>query len=186
MGKSLYRKISFLSERDTLRLISEPVKGVVDYPKGIPERIYRLIAGQPFYTQVMCQNLVDRLNEAQRNKVYQEDLDYVVRELADNPLPQMVYFWDGLKSEQKIVLSFLGEALDDSDKYASAIELAKFAEEQGIDLEMDVSEIEGILDNLFVRDVLERERAVEGKYEYRFRVDLLRVWIRQAHSVWQR
>jgi ligand-binding sensor domain-containing protein len=52
IGKSLYRRISFLSERDALRLITEPVKDQVVYPRGIPERITRLTAGQPFYTQV--------------------------------------------------------------------------------------------------------------------------------------
>jgi len=34
-------------------------------------------------------------------------------------------------------------------------------------------------------EILERERAGEGEYEYRFRVDLFRLWVRQAHSVWQ-
>ena len=49
----------------------------------------------------------------------------------------------------------------------------------------DLSEMESVLDELFVRDVLERERVSEGQYEYRFKVDLLRTWIRQAHSIWQ-
>ena len=69
IGKSLYRRISFLSEQDALRLIMEPVQDLVVYPRGIPERIVRLTAGQPFYTQVMCQNMIDRLNEVERNRV---------------------------------------------------------------------------------------------------------------------
>ena len=124
-------------------------------------------------------------SEVGRNKVYPGDLDEVVVELADNPLPQMLYFWDDLKGEQKTALSVLGEVLADASGYASAAELNDFSQANGIGLEMDVSEMERVLDGLFVRDVLERERVGEGQYAYRFRVDLLRLWIRQAHSVWQ-
>nr|MBC8234693.1 hypothetical protein [bacterium] len=85
MGKSLYRRISFLSERDALRLITEPVREQVVYPRGIPKSIVRLTAGQPFYTQVICQNLVDRLNESRRNRVRKGEVEVVVQELVDNP-----------------------------------------------------------------------------------------------------
>ncbi|MEJ2721970.1 MAG: hypothetical protein P8181_12655, partial [bacterium] len=66
LGKALHRRISFLSRSDTLRLITEPLKDVVRYAEGLPESIYSLTAGQPFYTQVLCQTLVDYLNEVRR------------------------------------------------------------------------------------------------------------------------
>ncbi|MFC1714044.1 two-component regulator propeller domain-containing protein [Candidatus Poribacteria bacterium] len=185
IGKSLYRRISFLSERDALRLIAEPVADRVIYPRGIPERIFRLTAGQPFYTQVVCQNMMDRLNEVGRNRVRQEDVEAVAQELADNPLPQMIYFWDGLERNQKGALSLLGEMLEDSNRYASAQTLINFAQEQNLELDFELSDLEGVLGNLFTNEVLERERAGEGQYEYRFRADLFRLWVRQAHSVWQ-
>ena len=155
------------------------------YPRGIPERIIRLTAGQPFYTQVVCQNLMDRLNEVERNRVRQGDIDAVAQELSDNPLPQMIYFWDGLGQDQQSALSRVGEVLEGFDRYASAQMLVKLAQEQNLGLSLELSDLERILDDLFVREVLERERAGEGQYEYRFRVDLFRLWVRQAHSVWQ-
>ena len=185
IGKSLYRHISFLSERDALRLITEPVADQVIYPRGIPERIVRLTAGQPFYTQVVCQNMMDRLNEVERNRVRQEDVDAVAQELADNPLPQMIYFWDGLAQEQKDALSLLGEVLEDSNGYASAQALINFTQEQNLKLGFELSVLERVLNDVFVSEILERERAGEGQYEYRFRVDLFRLWTRQAHSVWE-
>jgi hypothetical protein len=59
-----------------------------------------------------------------------------------------------------------------------------FGKEQNLELELESSDLERILDDLFVNEVLERERAGEGQYEYRFRADLFRLWVRQAHSVW--
>jgi len=185
IGKSIYRKISFLSELDTMRLIKEPVKGSVVYPKGIPERIYRLTSGQPFYTQVVCQSLVDRLNAEQRNRVMQDDIDAVSQELAENPLPQMIYFWDGLERNQRIALSLLGEVLGDSIRYVSAKAMLGFATEHDLDFGIELTEMERMLDDLFTHDVLERERVGDGNYEYRFRVDLFRIWIRQSQSIWQ-
>ena len=67
-AKSVYRVVSFLSKGDTHRLIKEPVKDLVTYDEAIVERIYRLTAGQPFYTQVVCQNIIDHLNEKQKNQ----------------------------------------------------------------------------------------------------------------------
>ena len=135
---------------------------------------------------VACQNLMDRLNAVQRNRVRQEDIDAVAQELVDNPLPQMIYFWDAFKSGQQSILSLLGEVLEDSNQYSSAQMLLSFGQEQNLSLELEESDVERMLDNLFVNEVLERERAGEGRYEYRFRADLFRLWVRQAHSVWQR
>ena len=112
-------------------------------------------------------------------------VDAAAQELADNPLPQMIYFWDELETEQQSALSLLGEVLEDSDRYTSARMLLDFAQEQNLGLELGLSKLERVLDDLFVNEVLERERAGKGQYEYRFRVDLFRLWVRQAHSVWQ-
>jgi len=158
-----------------MRLIKEPVKGIVAYPKGIPDRIYRLTSGQPFYTQVVCQNMVDRLNAEHRNRVMQDDISAVSQELADNPLPQMIYFWDDLKHEQRIVLSLLGEVLADPIRYASAKAMLGFAGEHDLDVGVNPGDMELVLDELFRHDILGRERVGDGNYEYRFRVDLLRI-----------
>jgi AAA+ ATPase superfamily predicted ATPase len=64
LGKSVYRKISYLSRNDTFRLISEPLRDSVSYTEEVMEAIYRLTGGQPFYTQVICQNMTDLLIEA--------------------------------------------------------------------------------------------------------------------------
>lgn len=86
---------------------------------------------------------------------------------------------------QQSVLSLLGEALEDSNRYASARMLLDFGREQNLEMELKLSDLERVLDDLFVNKLLERERGGERQYEYRFRADLFRRWVRQAHSVWQ-
>ena len=97
--------------------------------------------------------------------------------MADNPLPQMIYFWDGLEEEHQGVLSLLGEVLVDANGYASAQTLLKFTQEQNLAAESELPDLERILNHLFINEVLERERAGEGQYEYRFR------WMCQAFCV---
>ena len=91
LGKSVYRKISYLSRQDTARLITEPLHETVKYAKGVVEEIYRLTGGQPFYTQVICQNLIDLLIDEERFTGTLEDLEKVVfakaTEGEDSDLP---------------------------------------------------------------------------------------------------
>ena len=84
------------------------------------------------------------------------------------------------------MLSLLAEVLADENSYGSAQMLLEFVQEQGVTWELELPEMERVLDTLFVRDLLERDRVGEGQSEYRFRVDLFRHWVRLAHSVWQR
>ncbi|KAF0205893.1 MAG: putative periplasmic ligand-binding sensor domain-containing protein, partial [bacterium] len=50
LRRSLFRKVSFLSERDSKRLITEPVKDKLVFGRGVENAIYRLTSGHPFYT----------------------------------------------------------------------------------------------------------------------------------------
>ena len=52
-----------------MRLMNDPVAGVVHYDEGVTDRIYELTAGQPFYSQVFCQALVDHLYQYLHGRV---------------------------------------------------------------------------------------------------------------------
>jgi hypothetical protein len=182
LRRSFFRKVSFLSPNDAQRLVTEPVDGRVVYGRTVVDRIVRLTAGQPFYTQVVCQNVVDFLNEHEQNALGSRDLDRVVAEIVDHPLPQMIYSWEALSPDEKVVLSLLAESLaGDGSTWVSAADLAALVDR--IDAPVDLSEntIHLTLEELFRSEILEKN-AFE---EYRFRIDLLSLWIRRSHSIWQ-
>jgi len=110
LSKSIYRKISYLSRNDTCRLIADPLHEYIEYPEDILFMIYRLTGGQPFYTQVICQNLVDILMEEERNDPASDDLKRVIKDIVANPLPQMIYSWNNLSDWTRLILSALGGA----------------------------------------------------------------------------
>jgi ligand-binding sensor domain-containing protein len=181
LRRSLFRKIGFLSEKDTERLITEPVAGRVVYGRGVVSRIYRLTAGQPFYTQVICQNVVDHLNERRQNWVTMSDLSSVVEDILDNPLPQMIYAWEGLSDDEKLVLSLLAEALPDGESYAGAAALRASVKTNNYPVNLSENTIRLTLEEMFRRDMLDKD-AADG---FRFKMDLFRLWIRRSHSIWQ-
>jgi hypothetical protein len=181
LAKSLYRKISYLTPRDTERLICEPVQGLVDYDPAAVSRICRLTSGQPFYTQVICQNLIDHLNEVKRRTIMLDDVPVIVDGIVDNPLPQMIYFWDSLAAEEKVALSLLAEALNDEAAWGRADQLLGDAAEKGVPVATDVAALQFALERLFEKEVL----AKSANRAFQYRVDLLRHWIGRTHSIWQ-
>ena len=181
LRRSLFRKVGFLSENDTTRLISDPVTGRVVYGRGVVEVIYRLTAGQPFYTQMICQNLVDHMNEHRQNWVTVADLKQVIAEIVDNPLPQMIYTWDALSDDEKIVLSLAGEILADGMAFATARQLRASVQTNEYPVHLSENTIRLTLEEMFRRELLEKDPS-EG---FRIKIDLLRLWIRRSHSIWQ-
>jgi len=181
LRRSLFRKIGFLSENDSLRLITEPLQGRVVYGRGVVDVIYRLTAGQPFYTQVICQNMVDYLNEHEQNWVTLADLTHVIADIIDNPLPQMIYTWDVLSDDEKLALSLLAEMMPDGNDYATAHELRASVKANDYPVNLSEITIRLTLEEMFRRELLEKD-AEDG---FRFKIDLFRLWIRRSHSIWQ-
>ncbi|MGA9768229.1 MAG: two-component regulator propeller domain-containing protein [Blastocatellia bacterium] len=181
LRRSLYRKVGFLSENDTVRLITDPVEGKVVYGRGVINVMYRLTAGQPFYTQVLCQNSVDYMNEHEQNWLTLADLTCVIADIIDNPLPQMIYAWDGLSDDEKLALSLLAETLPDAMAHATAYTLRESVKWNNYPVNLSETTIRLTLEEMFRRELLEKN-ATDG---FRFKIDLFRLWIRRSHSIWQ-
>ncbi|HEY3215566.1 MAG TPA: PEGA domain-containing protein, partial [Candidatus Eisenbacteria bacterium] len=184
LGATLPRSISFLEREDALNLVRKPVEGRVQYQDGVPEAICRLTAGQPFYTQAVCQSLVDHLNEQRTHQATLEALETVADGLVNNPLPQMIFLWDGLERDEKLVLALLAECLADEDAHAGVDQMMRVLRQREYPLELSKARAATMLEKLFRSEMLlRRDRAT--LHEYAFRMDLWRLWIRRMHSVWQ-
>ncbi len=181
LRRSLFRKVSFLTKNDTLRLVTEPVENRVVYGRGVLDAICRLTAGQPFYTQVTCQNIIDYLNEHEQNWLTLADLENVTADIVDNPLPQMIYTWEALSDDEKLALSLLAEFLPDGESYATAFDLRNSVRLNDYPVNLSEATIRLTLEEMFHRELLDKN-AGDG---FRIKIDLLRLWIRRSHSIWK-
>lgn len=182
LSKALHRRISFLSKGDTLRLIHQPVDGYVRYEGTIPDALHVLTAGQPFYTQVICQSIVDHLNEYRRNEVQPDNVGLVVDEIIENPLPQMIFSWNVLTNLEKLTMAIIAELNREEPKPVAPKDILDFAEREKIGYRIEINELNKTLESLFHGDVLDKEADADA---YRFKMDLWRLWVSRMHSVWQ-
>jgi HAMP domain-containing protein len=179
--KTVPRRIGLLTPNDTNRLILEPVRGFVLYDEGIPEQILRTTAGHPYYTQVICQTMVDYLNHKRDFAVGPEQLYEILDQVLQSPPPPLNHVWDGFSRQQKLASATLAYVLKDATQYAdlSGIHVKIPAELQ--EQIPDLSSLINACEHLCREDWMERGSSTE----YRFRVDLLRMWISREHSLWQ-
>ncbi|MEJ2663283.1 MAG: PEGA domain-containing protein [Spirochaetia bacterium] len=181
LGKSIYRKISYLSPNDTRRLISDPLHEYIEYDEQLLSSIYRLTGGQPFYTQVICQNLVDLLIEEERNNPTPEDLKRVIKDIIANPLPQMIYSWNNLADWSSLILSSLGGLIKKPDDWISGDAVYRFLLQSKVRVPFKRERINILLEDAYQKEFLEKNE----EEKYRFKIDLYRRWIKKEHSIWK-
>jgi AAA+ ATPase superfamily predicted ATPase len=179
-GKSLYRRVSFLSREDTFRLITEPVRNQVTFQDGVVEAIYHLTAGQPFYTQVFCQNLLDHLNERQKTHVEPADIDVVTEGILQNPLPQMIYIWNSLELMEKLAFAVLAELQQEMEGFIPVTHFQQFLKKKGADYDLTKKDLTTALEHLY-----ERELVFKKGEMYRIPIALLGQWVRREYSFWK-
>jgi hypothetical protein len=182
LGRSLHRRISFLSLADARRLVEEPLRGIIRFAEGVTSTVCELTAGQPFYTQFLCQSLVDHLNEVARYDVTMEDLETVVQETIENPLPHMIFTWSSLTDIEKVVLSVSAELSRDGDRPVEAADILRYLEIERIGVTLDPNLLHEALERLFIQDLLNKD---EGGDHYTFKMGLWRRWLSRMHSIWQ-
>jgi len=179
-GKSLFRNVSFLSEQDTMRLITQPVEEQITFNEDVLNAIYRLTSGQPFYTQIVGQNIVDYVNETEKTHIENSDLNQIVNEILENPLPQMIYFWNSLPQGQMLMLSLLADILDDSDKNINSAEIIKQTKKKKLGITLNSHLVNTLLEGLYHQNYVTKSDS-----GYRFQIDLMRQWIKRDHSIWR-
>jgi HAMP domain-containing protein len=179
MPKMISRRIGLLSINDAICLIEDPVRGKVLYGPSTVNDILRLTAGHPYYTQLVCQNIVDRLNEIEStiatSSVLLQVIDFIV---ANPPLP-LGHLWETLTTRSKIAITCLAECIQDSSSAKPVMDVASVARQAFAGTISD-ADVPASLLELRNEDWLEEV----GTGSYRFRIDLVRHWLRRHHSIY--
>ncbi len=98
-------RVSYLAEADCRELIQKPVKDFPDiYRPAAVEAVYRLSGGQPYFTQLLCHELVEHLNRQKRKSVETDDVEAVLPAVFEVGYQVFRELWDALTEEQREVL----------------------------------------------------------------------------------
>jgi hypothetical protein len=174
-----YRKVSFLAAEEARALVEQPLRGEVIFDDLVLESLLHLTAGHPYYLQLTCQNLVNRLNQSATHAcVTPEDLQAVLPEVLEAGGGHFAHEWRTLVSPlARCLLSAMAEADDTGLLWFSEDDLAApIASAVGGKLPVGGDEVRQALDKLVHQDlVLANPQATA----WRVRIDLLRHWIRR-------
>lgn len=169
---ALYKKISFLDERATEQLITEPVRGYFTYAPSAVTRIQKLAGAHPYFTQLLCHKLVGYRNEKRLNRVNVRHVDDVIQKVIEEGGVNISYIWRGSSLKEKLLLVALNEIIRLKGT-ASTGDVERFLQQKNITLN-----IPGVIKNLEVRDVI-----VERDGRCEFAVDLFRYWIDENYNL---
>lgn len=178
LGKSLRRKLGVLSPRDAMRMIMEPLAGRIAYADQVPQRILRFTGGHPYYTQDVCQRLVNALNARRSCDADDTALQEVFDQVLQNPPPPLDYFWSTFLREQgRVFLSLLAHALPNE---AARVTTQHVVDSASAELRSRLVsakwQLSKTVGSLTTGDWLDDEGG-----QLRFRIDLLRLWLQHEH-----
>lgn len=181
LGKSFYRKISFLALPDAVDLICKPLQGRVRFEGEAISDLIVLTHGHPFFVQLLCQALVERLNDTQKTCVTSEMVSHVVARTLESPPPQLLYKWSGYSASEKLVLAGLATLVKKPASYVPAERLVRLilSLPSHHRADLDAVGIRIVLEDLRRDETLDRDQD-----RYRFTMDLLGRYIKAEHTVW--
>jgi 8-oxo-dGTP pyrophosphatase MutT (NUDIX family) len=103
-------ELTYLDREQTIRLIREPVKPVVQYEDASVDAVWRYTHGHPYFTQAICYHAITLLNERKRSMhIGQDDVEEAVERIIKEGNPHMNNLWDDLTLEEQIALSTLSD-----------------------------------------------------------------------------
>jgi tetratricopeptide (TPR) repeat protein/photosystem II stability/assembly factor-like uncharacterized protein len=104
---ALYRKISFLSKDQTAKLITTPVKGILEFEKGAIDLIFQIAFGHPYFTQLICHELFALHQQTGRKKIREEDVDSILDDVVERGTVNLKFVWDEASDLEKWTLAGL-------------------------------------------------------------------------------
>jgi hypothetical protein len=169
-----YKRITFLDAAEVHRLTTEPVALYgMEYDPLAVERIIQVTAGHPYFTQVVCHEMVAYHNEAQRNYLTVTCVDHVLERIIERGEAHFKYIWTGATPDEQKVMLTLADVLPDAEATATPEQMAEEMARKGFDLTED-TRIRALA-RLQAKDIVTRSGPQSRLY--RFKIDLIRRWI---------
>ncbi len=170
-------EISYLTENEAEALIVEPLAEYLNYDDMVVAKIIRVTACHPYFIQYICDSLVKLARRMRKNWVYLPDIDVVLQEvIQDNTGVLQNSVYAPLRKPEQKVLAGLANVTDDRTILVPPAVVAQVLDKHGLDIPK--SQLLDALRSLRERDLVV-ERRMGQSLQYGFKMDLIRMWLRQ-------
>ncbi|MBN1136502.1 MAG: AAA family ATPase [Anaerolineae bacterium] len=171
---AVYKRITFLDREDVRSLVTEPVAPAgLEYDPLAVDRIIQVTAGHPYFTQVVCHEMVAYHNETRRNYLTAGCVDQALERIVERGEAHFKYIWAGATPEEQRVMLAVTDLLPDADSGATPTQIAAELDCKGYELSEE--DLTRALAHLQAKDILVRSGPQSSLY--RFKIDLIRRWI---------
>ncbi len=171
-----YEKIGALAETDARALISEPVKGMVEYEPFTIDKIISLTNCNPYFIQAVCFELIYYLKTRGQRKATLDSLNVVVDKILDKGSSHFDDFWRYLPGVECLFLSLLAENVREYEVFISIDRVREFCQGR-FDPGTDVNKI---VSRLKEKDII-IQKNVMGKTHIGFFMELFKRWVVMHH-----
>jgi hypothetical protein len=169
-----YRQITFLDGDEVRRLATEPVAPFgMEYDPLALDRIIQVTAGHPYFTQVVCHEMVAFHNEVERSYMTVTCVDQVLERIVERGEAHFKYIWAGATPDEQRVMLALTDLLPDAEAAATPAQMAEELARKGYQVSGEA--LTSALTQLQARDIVARSGAQSSLH--RFKIDLIRRWI---------
>jgi len=174
-----YRRVSFLSREAALALISAPVEPFgMRYDDLALEEILRLTAGHPFFTQLLCNILVNQCNDEERNYVTIQGVRRALDELLEAGQAHLTYIWQTSELDACLCLAALADLRPRMDQPTAAAIANRLGDFQ---VTLDLGQITQTMESLKARQIV--CELVGNPVTYDFTAQLYRHWLLRYKSL---
>jgi len=169
---ALYKQISFLGRAPATELITKPVQSQYQIELAAVNKILEITSGHPYYTQLICHCLFSRWQQKPSDVMRERDVDEVLDLAIELGSANLKFVWAQSNPGEKAVMAGLAACpakqsrIRDLQSAWSALEVT-----------LPEAEIARAIRSLVARDI------VAGDEQYRFAVDLQRLWLRQQRRL---
>ena len=167
---ALYKKISFLNENQTQKLVTSPVEGILEYEPAAVKSIYAIASGHPYFTQLTCHEVFARCQQTEQRRVQKVDVESVLDDVVERGTVNLKFVWDDATDLEKWILAALAQSEKTDNR-----SLAEYLHKQRV--RFSDTDLNSSLLHLREKDVLTSENL--------FIIQLLKRWLEKNRPIEQ-
>jgi len=169
------KKVGFLNRDQAVKLVVQPVQGILTYEPEAVERILSLTSGHPYYVQLLCHHLFAYCQRVSTKAVTLADVEAILPEVIERAGSDFQFLWDNSTPEEKFVLAALAQAGGEKGQAISKEELLATLRRRKTPV--SARQVAKALVNLSLKEIINFQAP------YTFNVDVFRLWLRDQKRI---
>jgi hypothetical protein len=167
-----HHRLSKLHGNASRQLITQPVKGYIEYDPLAIEKIRLLAADQPYLIQLFCRSLVTHCNRSRKSYITINDVNTVQNEVMETGQIHFKWLWEQATLEERLILSIVAQEGGEEGRALSLKKIKEVYQHHGLFYHHET--ILHAIERLIEADIV--ERIAEGTH-FRVPIGLIRKWL---------